>query len=156
MVEAETAGRRSGFPGLGDARGEIENLLERYCWAIDHGRLDEWAACFVPGAVFRIRDTELRGRDAIRSEMEERLRRFRFLRHLGHQASVSLVDESHAVARSYFEVKGAAADGREVEGLGSYDDEMVKTGEGWRFSSRVIQFTYFVHRGQPWEGDLYG
>jgi SnoaL-like domain len=156
MAEAAPAGL-PGAPGeMAEARGEIENLLERYCWLSDHGQLDEWAACFAPAAVLRIRDTELRGRDTIRLEMGERLRRrFRFLRHLSHQASVSLLDESHAVARGYFELRGATAEGREIEALGSYEDELVKTTEGWKFSCRVVDFTYFVHRGDPWEGDLF-
>jgi SnoaL-like domain len=156
MAEAEPASLRRDPWELVEARGEIENLLERYCWLSDHGQLDDWAACFAPGAVLRIRDTELRGRDAIRLEMGERLRRrFRFLRHLSHQASVSLADESHAVARSYFELRGATAEGREIEALGSYEDDLVKTTEGWKLSYRVVEFTYFVHRGEPWEGDLY-
>jgi 3-phenylpropionate/cinnamic acid dioxygenase small subunit len=157
MVEAAPAGL-PGLPGdVSEARGEIENLLERYCWLTDHGQLDEWATCFARDGVLRIRDTELRGREAIRSEMGERLRRrFRFLRHLSHQASVSLVDDSHAVARSYFELRGATAEGREIEALGSYEDQLVKTAEGWKLSSRAVEFTYFVHRGDPWEGDLYG
>lgn len=138
------------------ARGEIENLLERYCWTIDHGLLDEWATCFTTDGVLHIRDSELMGRDAIRTEMGERLRsRFRFVCHLPHAASVSFLDESHAFARSYFELRGAAADGRELEALGAYEDDVVKTGEGWQFSRRKVEITYFVHRGDPWNGDLF-
>jgi hypothetical protein len=135
---------------------EVQNLLERYCWTLDHGRLDEWAAGFTADATFRIRDTELVGRDAIRSEMGDRLaRRFRFLRHLVHPASVVFLDGGRATARSYFELRGATTSGRDVEALGSYDDELTKTDEGWKFSSRQVQFTYFVYRGEPWEGDLF-
>lgn len=137
-------------------RGEIENLLERYCWTIDHGLLDEWATSFAAKGVLHIRDTMLVGREAIRDEMGERLRsRFRFIRHLPHPASVSLLDDSHALARSYFEVRGAAADGRDVEALGEYEDEVIKTDEGWQFSRRRVEITYFVHRGEPWKGDLF-
>lgn len=149
-------GSATGAGGPGTARGEIENLLERYCWTLDHGALDEWAACFEVDAVLRIRGAELRGRDQIRSVMGERLAtRFRFLRHLPHAPSVSFVDGSHATARSYFEARGAAADGREVEALGAFEDEIVGTADGWRLASRTITFTYFVHRGEPWDGDLY-
>lgn len=138
------------------ARDEIENLLERYCWTVDHGRLDEWGECFTVDGVLHIRDTVLVGREAIRTEMGRRLQsRFRFLRHLPHPASVSLLDDEHAAARSYFEVRGRAADGRDVEALGEYHDDIVKTAEGWQFARRRIEITYFVHRGEPWEGDLF-
>ncbi len=138
------------------AHGEIQNLLERYCWTIDHGLLDEWVACFAVDGVLHIRGTEMRGREAIRAEMGERIRqRFKFFRHLPHLASVSITDSTHALARSYFEVRGADTGGREIEALGAYQDELVRTGEGWRFSLRTVEFTYFVHRGEPWEGDLF-
>lgn len=135
---------------------EVQNLLERYCWTLDHGQMQEWAECFVPDGVFSIRDTELVGRDAIRAEIGDRLaKRFRFLRHLPHPASIVFLDDSRATARSYFELRGATREGRDVEALGSYEDELSKTGKGWRISSRRIEFTYFVHRGEPWEGDLF-
>jgi phosphosulfolactate synthase len=138
------------------AHGEIQNLLERYCWTIDHGLLDEWAACFTVDGVLRIRDTELRGRSAIRAEMGERIRsRFRFFRHLPHLASISVSDSTHASARSYVELRGADSGGREIEALGMNSDELVRTGEGWLLCRRTVEFTYFVHRGEPWEGDLF-
>ena len=139
-----------------EAHDEIHNLLERYCWTIDHGLLDEWVACFAADGVLHIRDTELRGREAIRTEMGERIhQRFRFFRHLPHSASVSVTDSTHALARSYFELRGADISGRELEALGAYEDELVRTGEGWMLSRRTVEFTYFVHRGEPWEGDLF-
>lgn len=139
-----------------EARGEIQNLLERYCWTIDHGLLDEWAACFTVDGVLQIRDTELRGRTALRAEMGERIRsRFRFLRHLPHLASISVTDSTHASARSYFELRGADTAGRELEALGANSDELVRTAEGWLLSRRTVEFDYFAHRGEPWAGDLF-
>jgi phosphosulfolactate synthase len=139
-----------------EARGEIQNLLERYCWTIDHGLLDEWAACFTVDGVLHIRDTELRERTAIRAEMGERLRsRFRFLRHLPHLASISMTDSTHAFARSYFELRGADIAGRELEALGANFDELARTDEGWLLRRRTVEFSYFAHRGEPWAGDLF-
>jgi hypothetical protein len=139
-----------------EAWGEIQNLLERYCWTIDHGLLDEWAACFTVDGVLHIRDTELRGRTAIRAGMGERLRsRFSFLCHLPHLASISVTDSTQAFARSYFELRGADIAGRELEALGSNSDELARTGEGWLLSRRTVEFSYFVHRGEPWKGDLF-
>jgi SnoaL-like domain len=139
-----------------EAHGEIQNLLERYCWTIDHGLLDEWAACFTVDGVLHIRDTELRGRAAIRAEMGERLRRrFSFLCHLPHLASISVTDSTHASARSYFELRGADIAGRELEALGANRDELARTGEGWLLRRRTVEFSYFAHRGEPWKGDLF-
>jgi hypothetical protein len=155
-AEKPPAGTGSPVPVSPPAHVEIQNLLERYCWTIDHGLLDEWETCFAADGVLHIRDTEMRGRKAIRAEMGERIhQRFRFFRHLTHLASVSVTDSTRALARSYFELRGADTGGRELEALGAYQDELVRTGEGWVLSRRTVEITYFVHRGEPWEGDLF-
>jgi hypothetical protein len=157
-MQAENPSAPPGQPAMvtPEARGEIQNLLERYCWTIDHGLLDEWVDCFTADGILHIRDTELRGRTAIRAEMGERIhKRFKFFSHLPHLASISVTDSTHALARSYFELRGADVCGRELEALGANADELVRTSEGWLLSRRTVEISYFVYRGEPWKGDLF-
>lgn len=137
-------------------RAEIENLLERYCWALDHQQWDEWLRCFTEDGVFDVRGQQLAGRDAIRSYVEGSIGDYRLLRHLLHHPSVQILGPSEATARCYFELRGTTARGHNVEALGSYEDALVKTNDGWKFKLRKVRFDYFVRRGQPWEsgGDV--
>jgi len=132
-------------------RVQIENLLERYCWTVDHRQWEEWARCFTENAVFSIDEEELMGREAIRSYVEKNLSGYRLMRHLLHHPSIEMLGPSQAVVRAYFELRGITGRGREVEALGAYEDEVVKTEEGWQFKLRRVRFDYFVRRGEPWQ-----
>jgi SnoaL-like domain len=45
---------------------EIQRLISRYNFAIDAGKGDDFAACFVPDGVFRVGgETRARGREAL-------------------------------------------------------------------------------------------
>lgn len=133
-------------------RAEILNLLERYCWTVDHRQWDDWLACFTEDGVFAVRGQNLVGRAAIRAYVEGSVGRYRLLRHLTHQPSVTITGPGEATARCYFELRGITERGQDVEALGSYEDALVKTDGGWRFKRRTARFDYFVRRGQPWTG----
>jgi hypothetical protein len=132
-------------------RAEIENLLERYCWTVDHWQWNEWARCFTEDGVFQVRAQRLVGRGAILAYVQGTVGDYRLLRHLPHHPAVEIQGPAEAVARSYFELRGTTARGRDVEALGSYEDELVKTDDGWKFKLRKARFDYFVRRAEPWD-----
>jgi uncharacterized protein (TIGR02246 family) len=80
-------------------RAEIENLLERYCWTVDHQQWEEWVRCFTEDAVFIVRGEQFIGREAIRSYVESNVGDYRLLRHLLHHPSIEILGPSEAVTR---------------------------------------------------------
>ncbi len=58
------------------------------------------------------------------------------LRHLAHDIVVD--GDGDAAAGSAFLVAYDTAGGHTVMATGHYSDELVRTGEGWRFSRRVF------------------
>jgi SnoaL-like domain len=131
-------------------REAIENLLEEYCWRVDHREWDAWLACFTADGVFAVRGQELRGHEAIRAYVEHSVGDYRLLRHLLYHPSVQLRDAPRATARAYFEVRGVTARGQDVNALGSYEDDLLKTEAGWQFKRRLVHFDYFSRRDEPW------
>ena len=131
-------------------RDAIENLLEEYCWRVDRRQWELWLRCFATEGVFAVRGETLQGHDAIRRYVEGSVGDYRLLRHLLFHPSVHLDNGSRATARSYFEVRGVTARGHDVNALGSYEDELVKTEAGWQFKRRTVHFDYFSRREDPW------
>lgn len=131
-------------------RDEILNLMERYCWTVDHGDFDGWLECFTPDGAFDVRGQRLIGKDRLRTFIQKEVGdAFHYVRHLIHNPSVELKSASQATARSYFELRGTTNRGRDFEALGSYEDEIVKTSAGWRFKERKARFDYFTPKDGP-------
>lgn len=139
-------------------RAEIENLLERYCWTVDHQQWDEWASLFAEDGVFDVRGQQLKGRDAILTFVQNDIGDWQLVRHLAHQAGIEILGPNKAKVRCYFELRGKTARGNGVEALGAYEDDLVKSDDGWKFQVRKARFDYFVRKGEPWDsgGDPVG
>lgn len=73
-------------------RAEIESLLERYCWTVNHRQYEEWRRCFTQDGVFDVRGQQLLGRQAIRSYVEGSVGDYRLLRHLLYHPSVEILN----------------------------------------------------------------
>lgn len=132
-------------------RFEIENLLEKYCWTVDSKRWGEWIECFASDGVFEVRGRELLGHEAILDYVRANVGEYQLIRHLVHQAAVHVLGPVEATARSYFELRGRTAQGTDVEALGSYEDQLVRTDQGWKFKRRTARFDYYVRKGESWE-----
>ena len=129
-------------------RDEIVNLMERYCWTVDHGDYDAWLDCFTEDGTFDVRGQRPSGRAVLRAFIQKEVGdAFSYIRHMVHNASVELVSETEATGRSYFELRGTTVKGGDFEALGSYEDQIVKTKAGWRLKERKARFDYFIPRG---------
>jgi hypothetical protein len=130
---------------------DIQALLGRYAWLVDHGEWDAWALCFTPDGSFVVRGEPIIGRAAIVAYVKDELARFRLIRHLGHAPEIVLApDAASATCRSYFELRAITQGGRDTEALGSYVDRIVLTDQGWQFAERRAEFDYWTRRGEPW------
>ena len=132
-------------------RRRIRELKHRYCYTVDEGTPEEWAALFTDDAVFEsARGVTYRGRDAI----------------LDYKRQDSPADDwiasAHMVSNPVIEVDGGTASGRwyyvwlyendvnEIGwGQGRYDDEYRETDVGWRLSAMTI--THRINAGFGYE-----
>jgi ketosteroid isomerase-like protein len=133
-----------------EERWDIQNLLERSCWSIDHGQVEEWVNCFARDGVFVVRDEEIHGRAAIKEYVSGNIGQFALSRHMIYAPSIVITSADTAQARCYFRFQGRNVRGKDIEALGSYEDEVAKEEGGWRFARRVVTFAYFGGRDDPW------
>lgn len=89
------------------------------------------------------------GRDAIRATRASRPPRL--MRHVCSNVVIDVIDERHARGRCYLTAYVEAGDATEL-GLpavvGEYQDEFVRSEDGWQFASRVFKAALTRPTGQ--------
>ena len=117
------------MPTTIEDRDEILQLLDRYNHAVDRGDAEGWADTFAEGGVFDAMGQVLTGRDAL----------------VGFASSVKGV--RHVVVNPLVDVHGDGAHvraylmlyaGGAIAMMGVYEDDLVRTPDGWRFAKRVF------------------
>lgn len=141
----------------GDYEG-VRQLLSRYCFALDRGRLDELAPLFHRDAVFAVSFESGRqhtGRDTIQTWYaqfyEARPGQFRHTRHKIYEPLLA-IDGDAATSSTYFDADSIDLDGNVRVVSGRYDDVMVKEGGQWFFKDRTITVLYHYSPGKGEEG----
>ena len=144
-------------------RLEVMELQDRYTAALDDGRLEDWAALFTEDCLYEIiaRENEAAGLPAplMRCEGARMLRdRVIALRHaniyetpqyrhmLSGYAVETLAEGTVAVRSSYVVVNTSQAGDSFIYQAGQYQDRLVATADGWRFSRK--RAIYDTHRVQ--------
>lgn len=119
-------------------RQELIDLTIRYATAIDSRQYDLLSTVFTADADLDYGEV---GHWKSAAEVIE----FMDLAHAGaastmHRMSnqVVTVDGDAATARTYVDALILGPDGSGVNAIGFYDDELVRTAEGWRISKRVF------------------
>ena len=111
----------------------ITQLLARYCLLLDHDDLDGWVALFTPDAVYQVYGREFTGHEGLRRLMTGAPGGL----HLGGPPVIRMVDADRAEARQNL-LFAEAAEGIQRSAL--YDDELVRTPDGWRIARRRCRF----------------
>jgi hypothetical protein len=130
------------------AREGIRDLLGRYTWAGDGGRVDDVAECFTDDGVLDLGDHGgvLEGRAAIAAELSAVVARAADagaapspVNHHVSSVLITLADPTRATVRSYFAVHTDAG----LDHWGRYRDEVVMDPiDGhWRFARRTVRVT---------------
>jgi len=136
---------------LGD-REAIRDLPVRYCDCVWRGDVAGIVDLFTDDGSFTIkgheREVTTKGREALLVMYNEGLRDLTPRPYI-HNHVVELGYYGRARGRCYVELRNASR-GMAWAGTGYYDDEYVKTGEQWKFSSR--HFTA-VHLGPDFAQD---
>jgi uncharacterized protein (TIGR02246 family) len=113
----------------------IQQLVARYNFAVDGGDPDAFAGTFTPDGEFGAGGQVMRGHDELRAFVVGRAG----IAPRRHLVSSILVDGEgdRASLRAYLQVVAMGDDGAlQVAVQGTYDDELVRTADGWRFSRR--------------------
>ena len=124
---------------LADERSVI-NLASRYCWALDAKRFDDLHNVFTPDAFAILGGTECHGIGAIIKRISSALTRLDASHHLVGSHMVE-VNGNQATHQCYLQAQHVL---RGTEGgdlwlvAGTYEDELVRTSEGWRISQRIL------------------
>lgn len=117
----------------------IASLLARYARALDDHDWDTVASCFLPTAVFSHPGGAADGAAAIVERARAALTPLTASQHLLGTVVIDL-DGDRASATSYFQAQhvreGAPGDGDTYLIAGTYHDDLVRTGDGWRIEQR--------------------
>lgn len=127
----------------------IRDLIERYAWAIDEKDWDALDRVFVPDAWldYTSNPAGVEGRyPEIRAWLEKSLAPFPVTQHLVTNIDAT-VDGDRATARTMmYNPMGAATREGPLHYFfmgGRYDDELVRTPDGWRITKRVETLLWF-------------
>jgi hypothetical protein len=134
----------------------IEQLLYRYCHAVDTGSPDDVAALFAEAAVLDPAYTggaKVHGRAAIRQWYVDYQKNTRgAVDHLRHVVSTPQIDVAGDEARSvcYLTANSISkANGQASWTAGAYHDRLVRENGAWRFAERRIDVHYSRAFPQP-------
>lgn len=124
------------------AREQIRDTIARYAHCVDGGRFDDLVELFVPDGVLEVEgEPAHRGRDAILAfvigtgrDLAAETGAPRIRHHVGNVV-IELDAPERARARCYF----LAVTDRGVDHWGRYRDELVPSGDRWRFAHRRVR-----------------
>jgi hypothetical protein len=117
-------------------RENIRDLLARYTYEGDRGRIDALAACFTEDGTLDFPGNSGTGPEGIKAALTsgERNPAISFVRHHIAMPLIDVTGDS-ATARSYF----AVTSDNGPDHSGTYSDTLIRTAQGWRFASRRVR-----------------
>ena len=116
----------------------IQQLYAAYNHRIDFGTAEEWAECFTDDAVFDSGYSEEQGRDALLAFHAATKAMVPDIRHFVTNILVE-GDGDTATGSAYLEATTGAGGDRTAITTGRYQDTLVRTADGWRFSCRAMR-----------------
>jgi uncharacterized protein (TIGR02246 family) len=117
-----------------DDRLAILDLLARYCWLVDAGDGDGWAALWTEDGVFTGIPTPLQGRDQLR-----RVPSGRFRHMLSNVAIDAGPGDDAASAMAYSTILDAGSG--KLTSMGSARYGLVRVDREWRIKSLAVEFS---------------
>lgn len=126
------------MPDLATDRDAIRDLLAKYTYNGDRGRVGELAACFAADGVLEYPGSVATGPAAIAEALTggagTRNPALTFIRHHITNPLIE-VEGDTATARSYFSVHSNIGS----DHSGTYSDRLIRTDLGWRFAHRLVR-----------------
>lgn len=117
-------------------REAIRDLLARYTYNGDRGRIDALAACFADDGVLEFPGNSGTGPEGVKAALTSGTRNpaISFVRHHITNPLIELTGDV-ASARSYF----AVTSNNGPDHSGTYSDKLIRTLGGWRFAHRLVR-----------------
>jgi hypothetical protein len=128
-----------------EEKDAIRELIARYCFYIDLGQYDEWAATFAEEAVFEVSGMfRFEGRAAIREFADHIPKNAQGLPGMKHCTLNQVIEVSceRAKASCYLILVREGTPLLHVDIAGRYEDELVKRSGRWLFARRTAYFDY--------------
>lgn len=123
---------------------QITDVLVRYATGIDTKNWALFRTCFTDDASFDYGEIgQWSDADGITDFMIAAHQAMSDTKHMMHNIVVDFQNDDHATAVTYVHtVQALAADPTQwIDGVGQYDDHLVRTDSGWRISSRTFTKT---------------
>lgn len=118
----------------------IQELQNRYAFSIDSGNYDNLDVMFTANATYNFVTGSTNDLESLKRTIRDALDPITTSQHInGNQWAE--IEEDLAKAGCYFTVhmhKTGLPGGEHFEMGGRYDDELIRTSDGWRFSKRTI------------------
>jgi hypothetical protein len=133
-----------------EARLELQELVARYCHAVDDRDITRLADLFTPDCSFKFPEGVVEGRAEVMDFLMSRLERYEFTLHYPHSVVLDLLSPNGARGVVVQHGEHALQHSCSLAAL-RYDDVYARVDGGWRFAQRAISITYFL----PW-GDFVG
>lgn len=120
-------------------REAIRDLLARYTYNGDRGRIADLAACFAEDGVLEFPGNNGTGPAGVIAALTSGTRNadISFIRHHITNPLIE-VDGDQATARSYF----AVTSNNGPDHSGTYADKLIRTAQGWRFANRLVRIDW--------------
>lgn len=131
-----------------EAKDEIRELTARYCHAVVDGDAAAVAGLFCADGVFKLRNTETAGRDALR-EMYTSAIGGRTHKPFVQNHVIDLHGDDEASGRCSAEIR-IFQDGEAITAAGHYLDTYRKEDGRWRFAAREFLPYHFAPVRQGW------
>jgi 3-phenylpropionate/cinnamic acid dioxygenase small subunit len=121
-------------------RSAIAALTIDYCWALDTRDWDALREVFLPDAVAELGSPELFGIEAIIDRVSSALGPLDDSQHMVSTHQI-VIDGDRARSRCYFQaqhIRAGASGSPHFIIAGRYEDELVRTDQGWRIARRRL------------------
>lgn len=121
------------------AESAVRRLTAFYCDAVNHHDPARAVSVYARDGQLVMPDgTQIIGREAIGEGVQRTLAAFSFIHQICHSGLIDIHGD-HASARwSFLELARRIADPAMGMIIGTYEDDLVRTEEGWRFSRRRL------------------
>lgn len=114
----------------------INALVDAYSDAVFRRDAQDWGGCWAQDARWSLMGTTVAGREAIVAMWVQAMDGFSFVAFFA-QIGALLIDGDRANGRIWTHEVLEDREGNVTRPVGRYDDEYVRTSEGWRFASRA-------------------
>ena len=132
------------MPDRTSDRSDIIDLAIRYAWALDSKNLEELRDVFTPNATALMRGVRCDGVDEIIARVAGAVLRLDHTQHLvgNHQVTVTGDTGTHRCQLQGQHVLVGCNGGDNFIIGGYYEDDVVRTTEGWRITHRLMEQTW--------------